>query len=86
VTDQWHSKNKSETGKMCATQKTYIAYLLRLWRADGTAGEEVFDAWRASLESPQTGERIGFGSAGELFAYLRQEMELCEHKSTKESG
>ena len=71
---------------MCATQKIYIAYLLRLWRADGTAGKEVFDTWRASLESPQTGERIGFGAVEELFAYLRQEMELCEHKSTNEPG
>ncbi|MFN8466063.1 MAG: hypothetical protein U0X20_10950 [Caldilineaceae bacterium] len=69
---------------MCATQKIYIAYLLRLWRADGAAGKEVFDAWRASLESPQTGERIGFGSAEELFAYLRQEMELCERKNARE--
>lgn len=71
---------------MCATQQIYIAYLLRLWRADGTVGKEVFDAWRASLESPRTGERIGFGSAEELFVYLRQEMELCERKSTKDQG
>jgi hypothetical protein len=73
----------SKTNKMCATRKVYIAYLLRLWRADESAGTEALDAWRASLESPQTGERIGFGSVEELFAYLRQEMGLCERKSTK---
>jgi hypothetical protein len=71
---------------MSTARKSYIAYLLRLWRADETAGKEVIGAWRASLESPQASERIGFGSVEELFAYLRQEMELCEHKGAKERG
>ena len=71
---------------MCAMRKSYIAYLLRLWRADEMAGREVAGAWHASLESPQTGERIGFGSVEELFTYLRQEMELREHKGAEEQG
>lgn len=69
---------------MSTARNSYIAYLLRLWRADETSGREVICAWHASLESPQTGERIGFGSVEELFLYLRQEMESCERKGVKE--
>ncbi len=42
------------------------SYLLRLWRADEPGGFN----WQASLEIPETGERIGFASLEELFAYL----------------
>ena len=42
------------------------SYLLRLWCTDELRGFH----WQASLESPQTGERIGFASLEELFAYL----------------
>jgi hypothetical protein len=46
----------------------YRAYLLRLWLADlettGIAG------WRASLEDSSTGERLGFASLEQLFAFL----------------
>ena len=42
----------------------YLSYLLRLWGADQ-------DAWRASLESPMTGERHGFASLKDLFAFLQ---------------
>ena len=42
------------------------SYLLRLW---GTGESGSFD-WQASLEDPETGERIGFSSLEELFAYL----------------
>lgn len=44
----------------------YFSYLLRMWRT----GEK--SAWRASLENPQTGERLGFGSLEMLFAFLAQ--------------
>ncbi len=43
----------------------YHSYLLRLWRAD-----TVDRLWRASLEDPHTGERIGFASLEQLFAFL----------------
>ena len=59
---------------MCTVRRSYIAYLVRLWRAEETAEGKGIGAWRASLESPQTGERVGFGSVEELFTYLRQEM------------
>jgi len=57
----------------------YLAYLLRLWR---TKGEEA--VWRASLEDPHTGERLGFASLDELFTFLKEqagagsEMRLAE--------
>jgi len=48
---------------------TYLSYLLRLWRMPGQAGT----GWRASLESPQGGERLGFGSLAELFTFMREQ-------------
>ena len=47
----------------------YRSYLLRLWRV-GT--EEA--VWRASLDSPHTGEHIGFASLEDLFAFLEKEV------------
>ena len=47
----------------------YISYLLRVWQ---TSDKERV-AWRASLESPHTGERIGFADLDKLFAFLRQQ-------------
>ena len=47
------------------------SFLLRLW----SSGELCNSAWRASLEDPHTGQRVGFASLDHLFAYL---MELSE--------
>ena len=58
----------SERPGNAAQQPDYLSYLLRLWRMEGSA-----DAWRGSVESPQTGERLGFGSLDELFAFLREQ-------------
>jgi hypothetical protein len=55
----------------------YLSYLLRLWRVrergppDGEPPDSGVSAWRASLQSPGTGERIGFRTLEELFAFLR---------------
>jgi hypothetical protein len=49
-------------------QPDYLSYLLRLWRMQGEAA-----AWRCSVENPHTGERLGFGSLDELFAFLREQ-------------
>jgi hypothetical protein len=46
-----------------------VAYLLRLWQAQ-EGGSAV---WRASLESPQTGERWGFANLTDLFTFLEKE-------------
>jgi hypothetical protein len=47
-------------------QPDYLSYLLRLWR--GSDEEEA--VWRASLESPVTGERQGFANLADLFSFL----------------
>ncbi|MGD8397659.1 MAG: hypothetical protein PVG11_02265 [Anaerolineae bacterium] len=52
---------------MSAKEQRYLAYMLRLWLVSN-GGEPV---WRASLESPHTGERLGFASLEALFDSLR---------------
>ncbi|RPJ26633.1 MAG: hypothetical protein EHM35_14745 [Planctomycetaceae bacterium] len=49
----------------------YQSYLLHLWRARCQGRWQ----WRASLESPRTGERQLFGGLEQLFAFLS---ERCE--------
>ncbi len=49
-------------------QADYRSYLLRIWQADGSAAS----GWRASLEDPRTGERVGFANLEQLFAFLMQ--------------
>lgn len=48
-----------------------LFYILRLWRAEELRSPD----WRASLENPETGQRIGFASLEQLFGYL---MDRCE--------
>lgn len=57
---------------MSNSRRGYVAYLLRLWQVE--QGENA--PWRASLESPQTGERRGFAGLAELFTFL--EKEVCQ--------
>jgi hypothetical protein len=65
---------------MRTEQSSYRAYLLRLWLAD----LEVTGAgWRASLEDPHTGERLGFAGLEQLFAYL---LTLTEGEADAENG
>jgi hypothetical protein len=42
--------------------------MLRLWQVSDE-GEAI---WRASLESPHTGERQGFADLATLFAFLEE--------------
>ena len=44
----------------------YLAYMLRMWRVEAEDGP----VWRASVESPHTGERVGFRNLEALFDYL----------------
>jgi hypothetical protein len=54
---------------MTKQQHRRLSYLLRLWPAyDGK-----HTAWRALLENPQTGERMGFTSLARLFAFLEDQ-------------
>jgi hypothetical protein len=41
-----------------------------MWRVS----DEEEAAWRASLESPHNGERRGFASLAELFAFLEKKV------------
>ena len=57
-------------------KNTYsLSYLLRLWRTEGLRDNE----WRASLEIPETGQRLGFANLEQLFVYL---MDLTEGQAT----
>jgi len=47
----------------------YHSYLLRLW----PAAERGRVVWRASLQNPHNGERLGFASLERLFAFLQDQ-------------
>jgi hypothetical protein len=47
----------------------YVSYLLRLWQVQSQEGP----VWRASLEQASTGERRGFASLADLYAFLERE-------------
>jgi len=52
------------------TEQRYLSYLLRLWQTcDGKTR-----IWRASLESPGSGERRGFADLKSLFDFLSAEI------------
>jgi hypothetical protein len=63
-------------------QHRYLSYLLRLWQIE-SEGELV---WRASLESPHTGERRGFASLKALFAFLQQQADVVPDGDSGETG
>ncbi len=42
------------------------SFILRLWRVE----EAGIPNWQASVETTETGERIGFASLEQLFAFL----------------
>ncbi|MFQ5400196.1 MAG: hypothetical protein ACE5E7_11435 [Anaerolineae bacterium] len=46
----------------------YLAYMLRLWRAE----QDGRPVWRASVESPYTGERQGFSDLGQFIQFLEE--------------
>ena len=48
----------------------YLSYLLRLWQ-DG----QERAVWRASLQSPEVDERVGFVSLDDLFGFLRRQID-----------
>jgi hypothetical protein len=53
---------------MSEPRRGYLAFLLRLWQVRSEAGS----TWRVSLESARSGERLGFASLEELFAFLQR--------------
>jgi hypothetical protein len=46
--------------------------MLRTWRGSG----DWNSVWRASVESPHTGERYGFANLEMLFAFLEEKIEV----------
>lgn len=58
---------------MLSEPSFYQIYLLRLWPANTDQAGLV--TWRASLESLDGGERLGFASLELLFAYLLEQVE-----------
>ena len=53
-----------------SSEERYISYLLRLWQ---TKNRDKM-VWRASLESPHTGERKSFASLTDLLTFLGQKI------------
>jgi hypothetical protein len=47
----------------------YISYLLRLWREKD--GQAIW--WRASVQDPHSGERVGFAHLDDLVAFLLEQ-------------
>lgn len=64
---------------MSTEPTNYQAYLLRLWRTNVNASGPPI--WRASLEEPHTGERLGFATLEQLFTYLMERTEDVAHLS-----
>jgi len=52
-------------------ERRYFSYMLRLWETSD--GERQM--WRASLESPGSGERRGFASLQSLIDFLEAQTE-----------
>ena len=46
----------------------YLSYLLRLWNED----KQEVDSWRASLEIPGSGVRVGFKDLASVFTFIKE--------------
>ena len=57
------------------------SFLLRLWCSEAPGDSE----WRASLEIPETGKRIGFANLEQLFVYL-MDLTECQAATLKQTG
>lgn len=65
---------RAQTPKEDMKRAHRFSYLLRLWQVEGRKGSD----WQASLETPETGQRLGFANLEQLFGYL---MNLSEGKN-----
>lgn len=54
---------------MSKRPSAYHSYLLRMWLVE----DKGTTSWRASLESPHSGERYNFATLDELFTFLRRQ-------------
>ena len=62
--------NQTPTTNDSERKTHYRSYLLRLWCASPANN----GYWQASLDDSHTGERIGFASLEELFAFLMEQV------------
>lgn len=67
---------------MTGERQRYQSYLLRLWQTRD--GEK--QVWRASLESPGTGQRHGFASLEELFSFLQVQVNQVGSQDERDLG
>ena len=67
---------------MADDQRTYYAYLLRLWRVN-TGPSTV---WHASLEDSRTGERKGFADLQSLLVFLEEQIGSADRGSDDDKG
>jgi hypothetical protein len=67
----------TRTSALSEEPPRYLAYMLRMWQATSD-GRLV---WRASLESPHTGERQGFPDLRSLFEFLERGAEEAAPQS-----
>ena len=63
-------------------QPRHLSYLLRVW----TVAQNGAQIWRASLESPRTGERMGFPDLDTLFAFLRRQTSTTSEPNSSGSA
>jgi len=56
-----------------SARQLYKSYLIRLWPACH-ADQMV---WRASLEDPHTGQRVGFSDLDQLIDYLKDQISVA---------
>jgi hypothetical protein len=73
------STGDAEAWKPMTYKMPYVSYLLRLWQETG----EGSPVWRASLESPQSGECHGFADLAGVIQFLEAEMNLVPNESEK---
>ena len=59
---------------------TYFAYLVRVWREEGTR------QWRATVEDPHSSERRSFSDLGQLFAFLRERTQQADARASDVSN
>ena len=71
----------TRNGDHIRDQPEYLSYLLRLWRV--TIAGQV--AWRASLECPHTGDKLGFADLHSLWDFLQSQMRLQEESAQARS-
>lgn len=65
-----------------STQEQYASFLVRLWRGSNAEQDKPNGGWQGEVEHIQSGRRLAFVSAAELWAFLQQSQaaESCLEK------